>query len=86
VSWFGNKIGHYGKTNLVKVNGTPNSQPYGEGIVVMRLCHFWTRVKLPTERQTKDVLRQKISMYWNDPQGSLIYLQLSMCRTFLVNV
>jgi hypothetical protein len=25
-----NKIGHHGKTNLVKVNGTPNSQFYCE--------------------------------------------------------
>jgi hypothetical protein len=34
VSRFGNKIGHYGKTNLVKVNGIPNSQPYCQGIMV----------------------------------------------------
>jgi hypothetical protein len=25
-------------------------------------------------------------MYWNDPKGRLIYHQLSMCRTFLINV
>jgi hypothetical protein len=28
------KIGYYDKTGLVKVNATPNSQPYWEGIVV----------------------------------------------------
>jgi hypothetical protein len=96
VFWFGNKIGHYGKTNLVKMKGTPNSQPYCEGIVVDEVVPFLNQGQvticqqdntLPcTEKQTKDILWQTISMYWNDPQGSLIYLQLSMCRTFFVNV
>jgi hypothetical protein len=35
-----NKIGHYGNTNLVKANGTPNSQPYCEGIVVHGVVSF----------------------------------------------
>jgi hypothetical protein len=27
-----------------------------------------------------------ISIHWNNSQGRLIYHQLSMCRTFLINV
>jgi hypothetical protein len=40
VSWFGVKIGHYGKPNLVKVNGTPNSLPYCEAVVIPKVVPF----------------------------------------------
>jgi hypothetical protein len=39
VNIFG-KIGHYGKTNLVEVNGTPNSQHHCEAIVVLEVVPF----------------------------------------------
>jgi hypothetical protein len=34
------KIGYYDKTGLVKLNATPNSQPYCEGIVVPEVLPF----------------------------------------------
>jgi hypothetical protein len=62
----------------------------------LKLCLFWTRVNLPYfNKITLDHTQQDwpktfygrtISMHWNDQQGRLIYHQLSMCGTFLVNV
>jgi hypothetical protein len=62
----------------------------------LKFCHFGTRVKLlyfnnvtldrtPHDRPKKFYGRA-ISLYWNDQQVRLIYHQLSMCRSFLINV
>jgi hypothetical protein len=54
----------------------------------LKFCHFWTRVKIPyfntmtlnrtPQYRPKTFYGRTISiyMYWNDPQGSWIYLQL----------
>jgi hypothetical protein len=72
------KIGHYGKTNLVKVNGTPNSQPYCEGILVHEVVPFPNQGQVTIFQQDNAWPRTlqdrpkmfygiTISMYWNDP-------------------
>jgi hypothetical protein len=58
------KIGYCDKTGLVKVNGTPNAQPYCEGIVVPKVVpfqnHISTRYNARPHKagQTTEVLRQ----------------------------
>ena len=62
------KIGYYDKTGLVKLNATPNSQPYCEGIVVPEVVQFWNQGQVTLFQQDnaqphttghiKDILRQ----------------------------
>jgi hypothetical protein len=62
------KIVYQDKTGLVKVNATPNSQPYCEGIVVPKVIPFHNQgqvtifhqynARLHTAGQSKEVLRQ----------------------------
>jgi hypothetical protein len=90
-------ITHYGKTNLVTINGTLNLQPYCEGIMFSEVVPFLNQGQVtiyfnnimlgctPQDR-SKTFYARTISMYWNRPQGCLIYHHLSICGTFLINV
>jgi hypothetical protein len=61
------KIDYYDKADLVKVNATPNSKPYCEGIVVPEVAPFRNQGQVTilqqdnarphTAGQTKEVLR-----------------------------
>jgi hypothetical protein len=76
------------------VNETPGSQLYFDGILLHEVVPFrWsylisTNITLDHTMfdRPKTFYGRTIYLYWNNPQGCLIYLQLSMFRTVLVSV